>query len=357
MTISKTPPNRDQIEVNFFGPGYGESILLHIGSGKWIIVDSCIDTDCRPAPLSYLGELGLNPAEVVHLIVATHWHDDHVRGIGELVKICNQADFCCANALCEKEFLTRVGAIANKSAPSAGSGMKEIHQIFSLLSERHSVPIHALSNRLIFREGDCEIWSLSPSDRMFDVFLQRISSLIPQEGETGRGRRIPSISPNKVAVVLLVKIKETVILLGADLEKEGWLEILDNRVHPNGKASVFKIPHHGSPNAHEDRVWNEMLLSEPVAVLSPWQRGGKLPGKDDIDRILLCTPHAYATASGRHPGSKHRGSAVARTLRESRAKINRIGLSRGMIRLRRQLGSQATWKIEVFPPACLLKNL
>lgn len=349
--------DKNQIEINFFGPGYGESILIHIGNGKWVIVDSCINTNHQPAALSYLRELGLNPAEVVRLIVATHWHDDHVRGISKLVEICKQARFCCAGVLCQKEFLIRMGAVANKSAPKVGYGMREFHQIFSLLNERKCEPVNALSNRLIYQTKNCKIWSLSPSDRMFNTFLENVSDFTLPENETGRGRRIASINPNEAAVVLLVKIKKTLILLGSDLEKQGWLEILNNQVHPNGKASVFKIPHHGSSNAHENGVWNEMLLSEPVAVLTPWQRGAKqLPNQQDIDRILAYTPYAYATASARRPMRKHRNSAVARTIRESGATITPVSLSRGMIRLCRQIDSQADWDVEKIPPACALKN-
>ncbi len=349
--------DKSQIELNFFGPGYGESILIHIGNGKWVIVDSCINTNHQPAALSYLRELGLNPAEVVRLIVATHWHDDHVRGISKLVDICKQARFCCAGVLCQKEFLIRMGAVANKSAPKVGYGMRELHQIFSLLNQRKCGPVNALSNRLIYQAKNCKIWSLSPSDKRFNAFLENISSLISQDNETNKGRRISSTNLNKLAVVLLIKIKKTLILLGSDLEKQGWLEILDNRIHPNGKASVFKIPHHGSSNAHENRVWNEMLLSEPVAVLTPWKRGAKqLPSQQDIDRILAYTPYAYATASARRPMRKHRNPSVARTIRESGVTITPVSLSRGMIRLRRQIDSQAAWHVEKISPACALKD-
>ena len=38
------------------------------------------------------------------------------------------------------------------------------------------------------------------------------------------------------------------------------------------KASVFKVPHHGSENAQVDRVWCEMLQERPIAVLTPWRK-------------------------------------------------------------------------------------
>ena len=40
-----SPPGEDEFEVVLLGPGYGESIVLHVGYGGWIIVDSCINAE------------------------------------------------------------------------------------------------------------------------------------------------------------------------------------------------------------------------------------------------------------------------------------------------------------------------
>ena len=110
MTTESTPPEAGEFELTLFGPGYGESIVLHVGDGVWVIVDSCIDNDRAPRALRYLEGIGIDPAQAVALIVATHWHDDHIRGMGRLVDACSQAAFCCAAALCQKEFLSAVAA-------------------------------------------------------------------------------------------------------------------------------------------------------------------------------------------------------------------------------------------------------
>ena len=346
------------MEVTVIGPGYGECILLHIGNGSWVIVDSCLNAESRPAALKYFHDMGLNPAEVVRVIVATHWHDDHIRGMGELVEVCDDAIFCCASVLCQKEFLTAVGAMANRPMSTGGSGMQELHKVLSLLGERSSIPVFAIANRRIFNRDGCEVWALSPFDKEFDAFLQKIGHLLPQERETKR--RILALTPNKVAVVLLIKIDDTTILLGSDLERRGWLEILDTPGQSSCKASFFKVPHHGSQNAHEDRVWNEMLHSDPIAALTPWRRGGReLPTKSDVQRILSFTEKAYATASRNDLISRSirsRSNAVERTIRETGVKIKNTRLSPGTIRLRREFGSQTDWNIETFGPACQLAN-
>lgn len=358
LTAIEVPPEHNVMEVTVIGPGYGECILLHIGKGSWIIVDSCLNSEARPAALKYFQNLGLNPAEVVRLIVATHWHDDHIRGMGELVEVCDNAAFCCASALRAREFLTAVGALANRPMSRGGSGMQELHKVLSLLVERSSEPVFAISNRRIFSRDGCEVWALSPFDKEFDAFLREIGLLLPQEHETKR--RIPALTPNKVAVALLIKIDDTAILLGSDLEGQGWLEILNAPESPSCKASFFKIPHHGSQNAHEDSVWNEMLHSDPIAALTPWRRGGReLPTTNDVQRILSFTERGYATASRNGLIGDpiwDRSNPVERTIRETGVKIKRTRLSPGMVRLRRELGSQTDWSIETFGSACQLSD-
>ena len=358
LTAIRVPPEHNVMEVTVIGPGYGECILLHIGKGSWIIVDSCLNSEARPAALKYFHDLELNPAEVVRLIVATHWHDDHIRGMGELVEVCDNAAFCCASVLCHKEFLTAVGALANRPMSTGGSGMREFYKVLSLLEERSSVPVRAIANRIIFSQDSCEVWALSPFDKEFDAFLREMGLLLPQEHETKR--RILALTPNKVAVALLIKIDDTAILLGSDLEGRGWLEILNAPESPSCKASFFKIPHHGSQNAHEDGVWNEMLHSDPIAALTPWRRGGReLPTAGDVQRILSFTEKAYATASRNDPISKSmrdRSNPVERTIRETGVRIKGTRLSPGMVRLRREFGSQINWNIETFRPACQLAN-
>ena len=358
LTPSRVSPDDDEIEVSLFGPGYGECILVHIGNGKWIIVDSCIDEDSQPAALAYLRSLGSNPSEAVCLIVATHWHDDHIRGMAKLVEVCGNANFCCASALTQKEFLGALGALENRPPTPAGSGVRELYRVFSLLAERSTNRTYALSHRVIFDHQDCRVWSLSPTDTAYEAFLRQVGSLLPMDLETKR--RVPSLTPNEAAVVLLVKVSDTVILLGADLERKGWLEIVENNKQKDDKSSVFKIPHHGSEDAHEERVWSEMLLMNPVTVLTPWRRGGKeLPKRTDVSRILSFSENAYVTTSRdslRGSPPRGRSRAVERTIRESGAKIKTVGRSSGMIRLRKKTNSTTKWNVEMFDSARRLQD-
>ena len=82
------PPGSHEIEVSVFGPGFGESIVVHLGSGRWMIVDSCLARSTKePAALDYLQEIGVDVSANVRFVVSTHWHDDHIRGLAKVYEI------------------------------------------------------------------------------------------------------------------------------------------------------------------------------------------------------------------------------------------------------------------------------
>ena len=70
----------------------------------WVVVDPCVDEDRAPKALSYLEALGVDPGEAVVLIVATHWHDDHICGMGQLVEACSKALFAVPTRFVRRNF-------------------------------------------------------------------------------------------------------------------------------------------------------------------------------------------------------------------------------------------------------------
>ena len=289
------------------------------------------------------------------MIVATHWHDDHIRGMSQLLKACSSARFCCASALGKKEFLSATAGLAQRDFSEVGYGAREIYSVFSHLGATDAVPIWASASRRVFRNGSREVWSLCPGDELFELFLRSVGDLVSPED--GTARRIPTLSPNQLSVVLWVRCGDVIALLGGDLERRGWTAILEDRTRPARRASVFKVPHHGSKGAHLAEVWDRMLEPEPFAILAPWRRGGAaLPKLGDIRRILSLTPHAYASAKSSSSKLKRRGM-VSRTIRGSGVRLRSAAGPAGMVRLRRALEDGSSWRVELFDSACHLREL
>ena len=149
-------PEQDELEVSVFGPEYGEAILLHMGAGQWILVDSCLDpVSGKPASLQYLQDLNVKVEEAVKLVVATHWHDDHVRGIGTVFSKCQTARFVISDALNNEHFLT-LATLCDKSLSMKSSGLDEFIKVFQLLESRKpqhariNPPLWAIADRLLY---------------------------------------------------------------------------------------------------------------------------------------------------------------------------------------------------------------
>ena len=102
-----------------------------------------------------------------------------------------------------------------------------------------------------------------------------------------------------------------------------------------------------------------MLDERPVAVLTPWTRGGHLlPGPKDVDRLCDLTADAYCTARlQRSRRTVRRGAMVDKTIRESAIRLRPRSFSEGMIRLRCRLGSGGDWRVETLGSACRLRDV
>jgi Metallo-beta-lactamase superfamily len=357
--LGRSPPLPDLIEVTVIGPGFGESIVIHVGSNQWVIVDSCVDSRTRaPAALAYLNTLGVDPSVAVKLIVASHWHDDHIGGMSVLLEACPAADFVCSAALSTKEFLG-ISCTFNESPLSrSGSGVGEIQRSFLCTKRRRRAPRWVVGNRLIRMvdetkgETICEITALSPTDHEFSRFLGSLAKLMPQRGTTKY--RMPSPTPNDISVALWFKVGTEDILLGADLEehgdsRRGWTAVIASRDRPKGLAGFYKVAHHGSVTAHHDGIWTELLAAGPVAVLTPWNRGRKLPTAADRDRINGLTPNAYATSRA-NPSPIRHIQAVEKVLREGGIKISRAEPITGFVRARKSTKG-GSWEIDASPNA------
>lgn len=345
------PPKADEVEVSLFGPGIGECVIVHLARGEWIVVDSCIERRSnRPIALDYLDRLGVDVSKCVKLVVVSHWHDDHISGIANVLRVAESAKFVCSAALRSKEFVQAV--VANKNAMMESPGIAEFADIFEILQERSSRkvraesigPVWSVANQCLLRrenangEGPTEIYSLSPSHSSLTLAFREIAQLLPQPGMPKR--RPIALSPNKLAVVLWILVGQVRVLLGSDLEESpdptgGWTAIIQSDARPSGCAKIFKVPHHGSENADKPQVWTEMLEPRPFALVSPFASGRRpLPSPSDIARLSGRTQNLYCTANPNGWSPPRRDNAVEKAAKEVTRCRRAIRGTMGHIRIR-----------------------
>jgi Metallo-beta-lactamase superfamily len=364
-------PGPDEFELSFFGPGFGECIVVHVGDGHWSIIDSCVDTkdtaDRRPVAEKYLRAIGvpLNPG--VELIVASHWHSDHVRGLGRLVELCGNARFACAQAMVGEEFQVFAEQMATAAAATDGAKLTDFREAIRHIKARNGVIRFATGNKLMSAwssphepgSNRCSIRALSPSDREYTLFLEEIAAARPEPTQPKRAA-VPT-SPNLVSVVLHVQFERASVLLGADMEahhdpSRGWTAaVAEGRMAGLGKSDVLKVPHHGSQTGHHEEVWRDLLISRPLGVVTPFNRlpdDKKLPTAEDVLRMQRLTSRLFQTAPAQRSNSRGREPAVERGLVENNIIIRDSAVALGLVRLR--WSSSAGWKAELFPPAAEL---
>lgn len=354
-TLDVAPPAPDEFEFTLLGPGYGECSLLHLGQGEWIIVDSCVDGSGSPAALVYLKQIGVDADTAVRMVIVTHWHDDHIRGVARVIEACRQAEFVCPAAFRSEEFLTLTAAYAD-GAMMRQTGIHEMGTALVILQERQTTVRLAAENKLLLRHNGCELWALSPSDPSIVKAMLHLDERMPQPMRSKTALSPPS--PNHLSIALLFGLGNTAILLGGDVLRfddhdRGWLRIVELYAkygHP--VSDVVKVPHHGSAGADCDEMWDVLLRKQPVSALTSFCRGAvALPTDEDIERICRKSADAYATSPRRRRKPARRESAVEKSvaglLRNRRLRLPTIG----RVTLRSTPDQPTQWTAQLAGPA------
>lgn len=299
-------------------------------------------------------------------MVISHWHDDHIRGAAKTLSECTSAKVSYSTALSRPEFLTLVSTLSNSLSftDRETSGTREMASIIKIFEARTSknpnkkfdllVPTRA--DHLLFQRHQggtvTEVRALSPSNASINKAFQEFAALIPSVG--GDRLVLPRPLQNHNAIVIWISSGQNSILLGSDLEETsdpytGWSVIVDSSLRPSGKAKIFKIPHHGSMNGHSDSVWNHMIESEAISLLTTYGRGvTPIPKAADVTRLKTFTPNLYCTMEPK-PKTPKRDNAVERTLKEIVKNRKVLGGDIGHIQVRINATSKA--RVNLKPPA------
>lgn len=362
-------PGSNELEVSVFGPGFGECILLHLGHGQWAVVDSCLDAASKqPAALHYLAGFGANPAGSIQLVLATHWHDDHMHGISRVFQVATDAIFACTAAVQQADFKEVLTAWTGTRFLAGGSGIDELRSIFVELKKRSSnssyvSPKLAIAGKTLWPVAGkpnpmgIRITSLSPSDAAVLATISRLKGVVPPQSKARR--RLPLLKENDTSVVLSFEAGGHRVLLGGDLHVKldrslGWLAIVDDYAAPEEKHHAFKVPHHGSPTGHHDEVWSTMIVEQACAVTTPFVGGRvRLPSLADCQRILSRTQNAYLSAPPLPGKFRDANKAVEKTVQEATRLVQMVPGKYGHVRLRKNLDESpvAPWQVELFGSA------
>jgi hypothetical protein len=280
----RKPPGIHDIELSVFGRGFGECLVITCGLNEYIVVDSFINNETgNPIALDYLDAIGLS-SNVIKQVILTHWHQDHIMGISEVIKNASPDAKLVISPIIKKEkFLEYMTiGIAEKSASTL-----EFGKVINFMENNTKRIIMPSPNKVVFpyRANGVEVCTLSPNDN--DLF-EYINALVMPDETRKTSYSFPE--SNHLSIVMLIKFGTDGVLLGSDLENtnngnSGWKGLVANYYYVKNRPSLFKIPHHGSSGSHNDDLWSNILINKPLSVLTVFNKGDKLPKEDDIKRI------------------------------------------------------------------------
>jgi len=307
-TSARIPDESPRLEVHVFGSGKGESILVRLPGGEWGLVDHYAsrpkDPTSSPAYM-YLESQGVRTLEFVCL---THPHDDHYRGMGRILERFSPRQlwlFPVLDAATAKRLVEYLGLVELDSCnPQALAD--ELAQILDWWNRRRS---KARPNECRLRyvmlgkdlypwperqEASVRIRGLAPPDQLAGRYTRDLLACF--RGDGNLREKLPHRRHNVISAALVIDWNSTRILLGGDVEGEGWRLILEECPDRLGSCSLVKVSHHGSTNGYCAGLWQR--LGDPmktVAVLTPYHNH-ELPDPDALNFIENHVSSLCATA-------------------------------------------------------------
>jgi len=297
---------------------------LKFDENKYGIIDSYINpVTNNPQVLDYIQEHNISP-EYIDFVLLTHGHQDHYRGISQILDICKNARFFTSSSFKLKSFQFLLSAYIQ--VESKNNFFNEFIDIFNILKNTDR-DLNVLSDKgnPIFNANGIKIFAISPNTHT-DEYLDKIYR---KEADKHLNRNNEKFALghdfNFQSVVLVVQIGELQILYGADLEYHetniniGWASICQDIDFQKHQFDLFKVPHHGSETSCNETDWTAFLKENRVLKLTPYSRGKKLPDEKMVRKIKTICCNSYITSD---LSKKYKKYPLHRKLRKGHKKLS-----------------------------------
>ena len=286
--------------MHVLGGGKGESIVLKLPDGQWGVVDchseSVTDPDANPTT-QFLRSRGV---KTLLFVCLTHPHDDHFLGMVKLIEEFQPREFWRFGALSPVHIksLLKYNELRAKKASARKQeeltrSATELFELFRIAREaanRRTMRVCRLGSRmplyplLMDPPQTYHIECVSPTGRQVERYEGAVLDCIAPDNTIAK--KLPRSQHNDISVVLKIVYGKTQIILGGDLEKGGWEDVVAEYGGANLKASAVKVSHHGSENGYCDGLWDSFARGgRPIAVIAPRHRY-KLPKEKALDHIF-----------------------------------------------------------------------
>jgi hypothetical protein len=308
-----------QLNVHVFGASQGESLILELPDAKWGVIDCFASALSDPAANPTYKFLESRKVKELEFLCLTHPHDDHFRGMSQLLESFSVRYFWRPSAM-SGERLKWLLQLSWRDALRSGDSTAtddatELERIFTLVKESRRerkaplIPKNATVGTQLYpvpvdTSAALQIWCIAPSGTQTDNYEDDLKKCFDTSGHLIAS--LPHARHNEISLALLVIYGKTRIILGGDVEKNGWISSRGEFGEERLAADFVKISHHGSTTGYCDGLWEIFSKSgKPIAALTPFQRH-RLPRKEALTHIrdyvqCVLTPCLFAISTTELP--------------------------------------------------------
>ena len=138
-----------------------------------------------------------------------------------------------------------------------------------------------------------QIIGLAPSGNQVGRYNRGLLRCFNERGEV-RGR-LPQAHHNIISTALLIIFGQTRIILGGDVESEGWRDAIKEIGAEHLAADAVKVSHHGSTNGYCEGLWPIFAArGKPIGVVTAYV-SQRLPTKEALAHIADQTSRLMTT--------------------------------------------------------------
>src|SRR5262249_14992580 len=159
------------------------------------------------APIRYLGDLGVEISKGLRLILATHWHDDHIGGISAAHRGGPNAGLAMPPAMSTQKGRGFFRGVARGGSGKISSRVHELQAIATIQHDEGRKPFRlAKANNVLLRENELShghpvaVEAVSPHDQDVQAFLTTLASFSP----VAPGQRVMPFEQNDVSVAVWI---------------------------------------------------------------------------------------------------------------------------------------------------------
>ena len=309
MSDGPTADAKQTLQLYFFGPGVGESIVLRLPCGRWGVVD-CYAPAGIAVEHDILEFLRRRNVERLAFFCWTHPHADHFRGAhrlletyrGRIDRVWRYGGFS------GKELHTKIALAARTKAKLEQDPEADLlaDDFVRLLQEigKAKVGMSDENYRLVvapaslLKSASYEISALRPGSALVEDIQDRVlaRNVDHQRGYLLLCEEEGSVL-NSLSVVLSIQFgKARVVLLG---DAEG----ADEDIHAHAdEFTTLKIAHHGSSNGYGVNVLGSSAKPPSkvvaMAIITPYNRS-RLPRDEMVTRYETVSRTLIVTAPRR----------------------------------------------------------